>query len=188
MSTRCILIDGYNVIRNTPGLLAAERQSLAAGRERLLAQVTARYQGSPHRILVVFDGNGTGETACPLRCGVRSQVVFTRAGESADAFIVRYTRHARAEGMEVTVVSDDWEIRLGGSVLGAESATSSEMAGRLNAPPRHVARQARHRAAVRSLIQHESDDDDGALRGHARKGNPRRPPRRRRGPQPGPAL
>ena len=36
---KLILIDGYNVIRRTPGLAAAERVSLATGREALIAQV-----------------------------------------------------------------------------------------------------------------------------------------------------
>ncbi len=46
MWSRVILVDGYNVIRHAPELLAAERRSLASGREALLAQIRATYQSA----------------------------------------------------------------------------------------------------------------------------------------------
>lgn len=56
MDPRTILVDGYNVIRNTAGLAAAEHISLQHGREALLQQIAARYRHTPHRVIVVFDG------------------------------------------------------------------------------------------------------------------------------------
>ena len=66
MGPRTILIDGYNAIRNIPALAAAERLSLRDGREALLAQVVARYRHTPHRVIIVFDGDGPAETTQPL--------------------------------------------------------------------------------------------------------------------------
>ena len=63
MRSGVILVDGYNVIRHVPELLAAERRSLASGREALLAQVRAAYQSAPHRVIVVFDGDGPARPA-----------------------------------------------------------------------------------------------------------------------------
>src|SRR5215831_1205330 len=120
---RTILIDGYNVIRRTPGLAAAERGSLAAGRQALIELVAQRYRQTPHTTMIVFDGDGPREMAEPLpRC--RGRVVYTQAGTSADAVIARLAADAAQVGGAPTVISDDWEVRAsaedsGGSALGA---------------------------------------------------------------------
>lgn len=176
MGPRCIVVDGYNVIRNVAALAIADKRSLAAGREALLAQVMARYRHTPHRVLVVFDGDGASERAEPLRCGVGSQVIFSATGESADAVILRTVARERALGWDVVVVSDDRDVRHGSAIHGAGGTGSDEMAQRLNAAPRHLERRARHHAFVRSQWERE----DGDQRDRPRKGNARRAPRRRR--------
>ncbi len=186
MDPRCIVIDGYNVIRNTPALAAAEAHSLAAGREALLGQVVARYRHTPHRVLVVFDGGGVAESAHPLRCGTRSQVIYSRAGESADTVILRLVARERAAGTEVVVITDDQGVRIGSAAQGAAGAKVSEMAGQLHAAPRHLERRARHHAAMRALLDRRAEDDAPASR--PRKGNPRRGPRRRRRGPPAPLV
>lgn len=180
MGPRCIVIDGYNVIRNVPALAAAERHGLAAGREALLAQVAARYRHTPHRVLVVFDGDGASERTEPLRCGVGSQVIFSASGESADAVIVRLVAHQRAVDMDVVVVSDDLDVRQGGAIHGATGTRVDEIARHLNAAPRHLERRARHHEFVRSRWERDGDHDGGPQRGTPRKGNAHRAPRRRR--------
>lgn len=189
MDPQCVLIDGYNVIRNTPSLTAAERHGLSAGREALLAQVIAHFRHMPHRVVVVFDGDQASETVHPLRCGSRSQVIYARRGETADMVIVRLAAEERAYGVSVVVASDDLEVRLGGASYGAAEARAADVAHALNAAPRDVARRARHRQAVRESWRRDVDDaDDGAARGHPRRGNPRRAPKRRCGERKGPAL
>ena len=74
------LIDGYNVIRRSADLGAAERESLEAGRDalcQLLAGV-ARTRGD--RFTVVFDGAGGGGSAGTADV----RVIFSSARESAD--------------------------------------------------------------------------------------------------------
>src|SRR5579871_1949325 len=66
LGPRTILIDGYNAIRRTPSLAAAERISLEEGRAALLVQVVARYRATPHTVIVVFDGSGETEHSEPL--------------------------------------------------------------------------------------------------------------------------
>jgi predicted RNA-binding protein with PIN domain len=176
MEPRCIIIDGYNVIRNTGSLLAAERHSLSDARAALLGLVTAKYRGTPHQLLVVFDGAGERETVAPLRCGVRSQIIYSRAGETADAAILRLAERARAEWGEVTVVSDDWEVRQGGAARGAAQARAGDVARRFHGGPGHLERRARHHAAVRRRLASDDASDPGP-----RKGNGHRAPRRRRG-------
>src|SRR5262245_2928996 len=69
-----ILIDGYNVIRRTPALAAAERQSLAGGRDALLTALSATYRHTAHRVVVVFDGDGAAETS-EAHHGCRGNVI-----------------------------------------------------------------------------------------------------------------
>jgi uncharacterized protein len=180
MDSRCIVIDGYNVIRNTPSLLAAEAQGLAAARDALVGLVVARYRHTSHRIIVVFDGDGTVQTTQALRCGIGSQVIFTRAGETADDAMVRLAALMRAQGKSVTVASNDWAVRLGGASHGADTATVDDLARRLNAAPRHLEQRARHHAAIRARLDEARDTAPST---HPRKGNGRRAPRHRRGPQ-----
>jgi len=179
MGPRTILIDGYNVIRNTPGLIAAEQVSLQTGREVLLARVAARYRNTPHTAIVVFDGGGASETTQALAKGVRGQVVFTRRGESADTVIGRIAAEEQARGAAVVVVSDDFEVRREVGATGGRSARVADLTTQLNAPPKYQQRMARHRAHIRREL--EGDKDEPHLR---RSGNPRRPSRKQRRDKP----
>ncbi|HEX9069484.1 MAG TPA: NYN domain-containing protein [Ktedonobacterales bacterium] len=176
MPIRTILIDGYNVIRNTPGLLAAERVSLAHGRDVLLAQVRATYRHTPHRVTVVFDGDGTAETRAALRGVAYGAVVFSSRALTADAVIARLAEEASARGEEVVIASDDLEVRHHAFTAGGHAATVDELASRLSRAPRHIERAGRHRARVRAQMERETTPEDEAAR---RKGNPRRAPRQR---------
>lgn len=177
MQARTILIDGYNVIRNTPGLAAAERCSLEAGREALRTLVAAKYRHTAHTVLVVFDGDGDSETTEAVARGVRGRVIFTRRGETADEMICRIAQEERAAGREVVVASDDLEVRLRTAEQGSHTARVGELAQRLNAPPKHLERLARHRAFVRRSLEADTDEPPQ----DRSRGNPRRAPKRRRG-------
>lgn len=176
MGPQTILIDGYNVIRNIPALLAAERLSLRDGREALLAQVVARYRHTPHRIVVVFDGDGPTETTQPIARMPRGRVVFTRRGELADTVIQRLVATEREGGATVVAVSDDLEVRMAAEQQGGSSARVDALATRLNEPPAYQRRLVRHRAYVRQQWESVEDDTPSARRG----GNPRRASKRQR--------
>ncbi|HET9110850.1 MAG TPA: NYN domain-containing protein [Ktedonobacterales bacterium] len=174
---RTIYVDGYNVIRNTPALAQAERASLAAGRDALLARLAARYRHTPHRVIVVFDGDGSGESAQPFPGLSRGRVIFTQAEDSADGVILRLAAQARDEGCEVAVVSDDFEVRDGATRHGAATARVGDLQRRLDEAPRYVRKRFTHQIAVKR-IQAEQDDAERP-RGQREKGNPRRAPRKR---------
>lgn len=176
MGPRTILIDGYNVIRNIPALLAAERLSLRDGREALLRQVVARYRHTPHRVVIVFDGDGPAETTQPLPRMARGQVVFTQRGELADAVIQRLAATERERGADVVVASNDLEVRMSVEQRGGSAARVDALAARLNEPPTYQRRLAQHRAYVRQQWESGEDDTPPARRG----GNPRRTSKRQR--------
>jgi predicted RNA-binding protein with PIN domain len=166
-------VDGYNVIRNTPGMAAAEKLSLEAGREALRAQLASRYRHTPHRVIVVFDGDGPAETVTALRGMARGRAVFTRRGETADSAIARIAARERRDGAEVVCVSDDLEVRMAVSALGGSAARVDDLAARLNAPDRHTRKRYQHRAHVRAAL--EADADEGqADRGNGRRRRPGR--------------
>lgn len=177
MEPLLILIDGYNVIRKTPALLAAERVSLAAGREALLERVAAAFRHTPHRAVVVFDGDGAAESVAALRGRARGQVMYTARGESADAVLTRLAHEATVRGERAVVVSEDLEVRLGALSAGAGAFRPPELGARLNQASRDVAQRGRHRAAVRAQWQADEDDAPGGTR---KKGNGRRTPRKHR--------
>src|SRR5690348_13499077 len=139
MRSRVILVDGYNVMRHAPELLAAERRSLASGREALLAQIRAAYQSATHRVIVVFDGDGPAETCSPLAGMARGQVIYTARSVTADAVIVRLAAEERPRADDVMVVTRDAELRWHASAHGAASAHPHELRAKLQEAPRDVA-------------------------------------------------
>jgi predicted RNA-binding protein with PIN domain len=176
MRSRVILVDGYNVIRHAPELLAAERRSLASGREALLAQIRAAYQSATHRVIVVFDGDGPAETCSPLAGMARGQVIYTARSVTADAVIVRLAAEERPRADDVMVVTRDAELRWHASAHGAASAHPDELRTKFHQAPRDVAQRARHRAAIRSAWDNDADDERPAP--DRRRGNPRKARRR----------
>ncbi|MGD8367597.1 MAG: NYN domain-containing protein [Desulfobacterales bacterium] len=99
-----IIVDGYNMIRQSSDLRRYDRFDLASGREELLRRLAEYRKVRPHRITVVFDGAGV-----PLPTEERDRVRgidvrFSRGGESADTVI---RRMAAREKERALVVSSD---------------------------------------------------------------------------------
>ncbi len=178
---RTIYVDGYNVIRTTPALAQTERASLAAGRDALLARLATRYRHTPHQVVVVFDGAGGAESVQPFPGLTRGRVIFTCVGETADAVILRLTAQARAAGADVSVISDDLEVRLGASGQGAASARVGDLQRRMDEAPRLLRKRFTHQIVVKRILAGEAADE--GARGRRDKGNPRRAPRKRDQPR-----
>jgi uncharacterized protein len=173
MDPRTILVDGYNVIRNLPGLAAAEHISLRDGREALLKQIAARYRHTPHRVIVVFDGDGAAESTQALPGMARGQIIYSRAGESADQVIRRLSEREQAAGIDCIVVSDDFEVRAAVSSHGGKGASVQDLAKRLGEPSKYQRRQYQHRSYLQQKWQKDSDGE-----GTWTTGNRRRPKQR----------
>ncbi len=104
-----LIIDGYNLIRQSPELRHLDARDLEAGRQALLERLAAyRLRRPGHRLTVVFDGWQTGgplETR-DFHRGVR--VIYSRRGERADEVIKRLLAQ---EGSRALVVSSDRELQ-----------------------------------------------------------------------------
>jgi len=102
-----IIIDGYNLIRQSETFRRFERQSLENGRQALLQQVSLYRKQKGHRITVVFDGweNGSPFEERDRQGGIA--VVYSRRGEKADEVIKRMVLQ---KGEETVVVTSDRDI------------------------------------------------------------------------------
>lgn len=178
MEPKLILIDGYNVIKNTPDLLAVERHSLAAARDALVRKLIAKYRHTPHRVVVIFDAQQPRQTEEHVQ---RIRVIYTCQGESADAVIARLAREGAGQHQTVVVASNDQEVQSSVLDAGGQAASSADLAAHLNAPPRLLAQRARYRQEVRQRLEGASEEDESR---HHTKGNPHRTRRQRRGPTP----
>jgi len=118
-----IIIDGYNLIRQSDNLRRYERKSLEAGRQALINKLVEYEKGKNHQITVVFDGiqNGWAEEGRD-RAG-KINIIYSRHGERADDVIKRLAAHS---GEEIIVVSSDREISSYVTQLGKTSLASPE--------------------------------------------------------------
>ena len=102
-----IIIDGYNLIRQSTELAGLDRQDLQLGRDALVDMLSAYKKLKAHRITVVFDGS-----AKPGMYASRDHIKgiaihYSQGGESADDVIRRMARQDKAKAL---VVSSDREI------------------------------------------------------------------------------
>ena len=160
-----LLIDGYNLIRQSAALGPVDRRDITAGREALLKRLAAYRRLKPHAMTVVFDGAGAPE-ATPERdrvMGVR--VVFSRHGETADAVIARMARH---EGERALVVTSDRGLARAVESAGATVLDALEFEARV--------------AMAVTLGGDEAPRDDDPVRrvSTRKKGEGRRLPKRQR--------
>lgn len=172
-----ILIDGYNVTRNTRGLRPEDGVALATARENLLHMVRTKFRGTPHRVSVVFDGDGEREVTYAIKGLAGGQCIFTQRGISADEVIVRLHDEAVSGGFPVVICTNDLEIRDKTATSETSHISVAQATQALNAPDKYTAKRMKHAAYVRR--QSEAVEDEPPS--HSRKGNPRRAPKKSRG-------
>jgi predicted RNA-binding protein with PIN domain len=118
-----ILIDGYNLIRQSDNLRRYERKTLEAGRQALITRLIEYGKKKNHQMTVVFDGiqNGWADEGRDREEGIN--IIYSRHGERADDVIKRMAAHTMEE---MIVVSSDREITSYVKKLGKTSLTSVE--------------------------------------------------------------
>jgi len=123
-----IVIDGYNLIRQSKRLSVIEDHSLKEGREALLECLASYKRVKDHPITVVFDGTyaDTHMERRTRRKGI--DVVFSRAGQLADTVIKRIVTQGQAR---VLVVTSDREIAEFAAEHGAVSISSTEFESKI---------------------------------------------------------
>ena len=132
-----IIIDGYNLIRQSTALSNLDQQDIMLGREALVDMLAAYRKIKHHRITVVFDGRNS-PVFSPQRNRQRGIAMrFSRSGESADEVIKRMANRDREKAL---VVSSDREVAASAASCGAATIsaqafeTKIEMAAHLDSP------------------------------------------------------
>jgi predicted RNA-binding protein with PIN domain len=124
-----IIIDGYNLIRQSPSLKRLDAQNLEQGREALLERLTAYRRVRSHPITVVFDGWGGFNLSSTRTRHEGITVIYTAQGQTADEWIA-----ARVGGVQYgAVVTSDREIGRSAERAGLVVIPSREFERRMNA-------------------------------------------------------
>jgi hypothetical protein len=168
-----LIIDGYNLIRQSRELSSLDARDLAAGREALLDLLAAYRRARPaHQVTVIFDGREAGDVkeSRDRRQGVA--IIYSRRGEAADEVIKRLLSREGARGVAVTSDRElqAWAQRVGAAWLGSleferghlrgrepalaeeDGADSSARAGKKTGPARRLPkRERRLRQRLRKL-------------------------------------
>lgn len=119
-----VIIDGYNLIRQSPSLSLLDARDLEAGREALLESLAAYRRRRPgHRLIAVFDGWQGGELKETRDISHGVTVIFSRRGERADDVIKRLLARERQRAL---VVSSDREIQVAAERAGAVWVTANQ--------------------------------------------------------------
>ena len=123
-----IIIDGYNLIRNSASLKDLDRQDIQLGRDALVNMLAAYKKIKPHKISVVFDGINAPpfSTRRDLNKGIR--IVFSRSGQTADSVIKKM---AAKEREKAVVVSSDREVTDSAAASGSATMPVAEFEERL---------------------------------------------------------
>ena len=102
-----IIIDGYNLIRQSNSLSDLDRQDIQLGREALLDTLAAYQRIKRHKVTVVFDGTNAPPFSQHENRVKGIKVKFSRNDELADSVIKRMVNREREKAL---VVSSDLDI------------------------------------------------------------------------------
>jgi predicted RNA-binding protein with PIN domain len=158
-----IIIDGYNLIRQSDTLRRYERFSLEDGRKALIRSISLYKKQRGHKVTVVFDGwqGGPVEEERDKLSGI--DIVYSRKGEKADEVIKRMVQGSAEEIVVVTSDRDiaDFVSRRGGTAI--SSPEFDELMGKAKTAASENARYMEKRS--------DKEEDDGT-EGRAKKKGP----------------
>ncbi len=167
-----VIIDGYNLIRQSDELRRYERLSLEEARKALIRDLSLYKQRKGHKVTVVFDGwvGGPVEEERDRLLGM--DIIYSRRGEKADEVIKRISQKSAEEIVVVTSDRDiaDFVNRRRGTAI------SSHEFVRLLEKAKTSAIEETSNVAERFA----EEDDDATEKRTGKKGSSRRPSRRKR--------
>jgi predicted RNA-binding protein with PIN domain len=133
-----IIIDGYNLIRQSISLGRFESFSLQSGRNELIRRSSLYKKSRGHRITIVFDGWASDPLMEERDREGGIDIIYSRKGEKADEVIKRMVKKGEEE---IVVVTSDRNIadsisRNGGIAISSpEFEAQLERASEYNLPP-----------------------------------------------------
>jgi len=162
-----LIVDGYNLIRQSPSLREVESRDLQMGREALIRQLASYKRIRGHQITIVFDGWRSGSLTESQQWERGILVIYSKRDERADEVIKRL---AKRFGQGAVVVTSDREVAHFAERVGATAVSSEEFEGRMGM----VA------VMEEKAVDSEEINNDKKGVGTKKKGPSRRPSKRRR--------
>ena len=105
---KIIFIDGYNVLNSWPNLKDLKNTSFYGARNKLIDILHNYGSYNGCKIVLVFDGHKVaGNIESKEEINKNLSIVFTKDGETADAYIEKEV-HSVGRRYEVYVVTSDW--------------------------------------------------------------------------------
>lgn len=123
-----IIIDGYNLIRQSNSLRILDQEDLQLGREALIDMLAAYKKIKAHKITVVFDAMYANAISQHKERIKGIKVIFSRQGETADAVLKRLAEKERERAL---IVSSDHEITHAAESYGAATIGSVDFEDRI---------------------------------------------------------
>ncbi|MGO8764698.1 MAG: NYN domain-containing protein [Limisphaerales bacterium] len=105
-----ILVDGYSLLHNWPELAPGAARHSERARDELIFALTRYHDATGEPITIFFDGAGAPPGAPKKESNRNVEVLFSRAGKTADDLIERAAHRFQEHG-EVLVVTDDFAER-----------------------------------------------------------------------------
>ena len=106
MALARILVDGYSLLHNWPELAPGQPRHSARAREELIHVLTRYHDATGTPVTIFFDGSGAPTGTPPWESNPAVEVLFSRAGQTADQMIERAAHRFGPYG-EVLAVTDD---------------------------------------------------------------------------------
>ena len=127
-----ILIDGYSLLHSWPELAPGAPRHSATARDALIAKVM-QYRDATHTpITIIFDGQGAPAGTPKQPSGPELEILYSKAGKTADDMIERVTYRMRPYG-QVLVVTDDYAERDTVISLGGFASSCDAFIGQIEA-------------------------------------------------------
>jgi uncharacterized protein len=167
-----IIIDGYNLIRQSDTLRRHERFSLEEGRNALITSISLYRKQKGHAVTIVFDGweGGTPKEERDRISGIN--IIYSRKGEKADEVIKRMIQKKEEETLVVTSdrnIADFVNNRGGSAISSREFEELISMVKTGSPVPR-----------PHSEERYDKDEDDETREGVKKKGPSRRLSRKKK--------
>ena len=125
-----IIIDGYNLIRQSPLLSSLDRRDIQLGRRALLDLLASYKKIKPHRITVVFDGISDSVYSSAKEKIKGIEVRFSRRPDSADTVIKELASGYREKAL---IVSSDMDVVRFAEAKGAATISSPSFENKIRA-------------------------------------------------------
>lgn len=101
-----ILVDGYSLLHQWLELAPGKPRYSAEARDELVRRLTSYHDAVGTPLTIFFDGSGPSKRPSELPSTAEVEILFSRAGQTADELIERTAYRLQPYG-EVLAVTDD---------------------------------------------------------------------------------